>query len=311
MMVLMILMCVTTLAVVAAPAPLPSGPTYKEVVVGKATDLGGKEFVLRTNIYLPSGQQAGPTPFVLFIHGNGGAYNFSNGSRSYEFAIALKDRGIAVATADYRDMATGEQDVNDVKAYIRFFRAKAKEYNLDPNRFAVWGTSRGGHLAAMMATTGNMKEWEGDIGGNTEQSSAIQAAVIYYPIIDLLVVPPKGLPAMMIGAKDSDAEAIVAARDHKDTASPLWKYVEAAQKLNPISYVSPDDPPVLIACSAKDPVTPWPGAYALWQKYVEKGVDALLYGWSFGTHGVVGTDIEAATSEWLVKKLLVDLVQAK
>jgi acetyl esterase/lipase len=286
---------------------LPSGPTFKEVLVATPKELDGKDFPLRTNIFLPATPQAAPTPLVLFIHGHGGAYNFSAGSRSYEFSIALKDRGIAVATIDYRNNANVLMDLYDVKAYIRYFRAHAKEYNIDPYRIAVWGTSRGGQLAALVLSTGDMKDLEGDVGGNLDQSSALQCGIIFYAITDMYSqYDGKNFP--FIGADPADYPAIAEAYKTNDTASPMWKYVELAKKVDPISYVDAKDPPVLIAVSALDPVTPAKGSLALFQKYVEKGVEADLYMWSKGTHGAVGPDIEAASSEWIVKKLLVDLL---
>ena len=115
---------------------LPSGPTYKEVLVATVQD-AGRPFQLRTNIYVPRGAASAPAPLVLFIHGNGGAYNFSNGSRAYEFSIALAERDIAVATIDYRPDDALPGEIHDVKAYVRFFRAKARDYNIDPNRIGV------------------------------------------------------------------------------------------------------------------------------------------------------------------------------
>ena len=135
------MMWCTLLAVLAttvlAADRLPSGPTHKEVLVATVQD-AGKPFALRTNIYLPRGAAAAPTPLVLFIHGNGGAYNFSNGSRAYEFSIALAERGLAVATIDYRPDDALPGEIHDVKGYVRWFRAKAKDYNIDPDRIGVW-----------------------------------------------------------------------------------------------------------------------------------------------------------------------------
>jgi len=288
-------------------SPLPSGPTLKEVVVATINQDTEEEFKLRTNIYLPTTPTTEPAPLVLFIHGHGGAYNFSNGSRSYEFSIALKDRGIAVATIDYRNDGNALENVHEVKAYVRYFRAHAEEYNIDPDRIGIWGTSRGGHLAAMLATSGGVEDVEGDIGDNLDQSSAIQCAVIYYPLTDIFLQPRNRFAPWFLGSKPSDADAIIEAHEKDDTSSPVWKYVEVARLINPINHVSEDDPPALIAVSAKDPITPLSASLPLFQKYVEQGVDASLYTWGRGTHGVVGTDIEAATSEWIANKLLVDL----
>ena len=316
---------VPSMAVFAADR-LPSGPTYKEVLVAKVQD-AGKPFALRTNIYLPKGPATAPTPLVLFIHGHGGAYNFSAGSRSYEFSIALADRGIAVATIDYRPDDPLPGEIHDVKAYVRWFRAKAKDYNIDPNRIGIWGTSRGGHLAAMLATSGDVKEVEGDVGGNLDQSSRVQCAVIYYPLTDFLNMgadlsarfPERGkgedeggLTAQLLGYKDPKGMAYLREISAKnDTSSPYWKYVELARLSNPVNYVSKDDPPALIGHSSMDNVVAVEQSERLYKKYIDNGVDASFYIWAKGAHGTVGLDIEAATSEWIVKKLLVDLAPKK
>jgi acetyl esterase/lipase len=305
---------------------LPSGPTYKEVLVATVQD-GGKPFQLRTNIYLPKGPAGAPTPLLLFIHGHGGAYNFSNGSRAYEFSIALADRGIAVATIDYRPNDPLPGEVYDVKAYVRWFRAKAKEYNIDPNRIGIWGTSRGGHLAALLATSGDVKELEGNVGGNLEQSSKVQCAAIYYPLTDLLYnasdlmarfpesgkgQSKNGLGLMLLGWNDPRGDApLLEVSEKNDTASPLWKYVALNRLYNAVTHVTKDDPPVLIGHSSMDSVVAVEQSEKLYKKMIDNGVDASFYIWTKGAHGVVGTDIEAATSEWLAKKLLVDLVPKK
>jgi len=291
---------------------LPSGPTYKDVLVATVQD-AGKPFNLRTNIYLPKTPATGPIPLLLFIHGHGGAYNFANGSRAYEFSIALADRGIAVATISYRPETGLPENVYDVKAYVRYFRAHAKEFNIDPNRIGIWGTSRGGHLAAMLATTGDIKELEGDVGGRLDQSSRVQAAVIYYPFTDVFLQPddaPRFLK-LFFGAKDPETPGIVEAYKKNDTSSPYWKYVQKANLVNPMNYVSKDGPPVLITCGGKDTVTPIIHSTTLFNKYLEKGGVASFYGYTVGVHGRVGTDIEAASSEWLANKLLIELAPKK
>ena len=324
---LMLAMLSMTCAAALAADRLPSGPTYKEVLVATVQD-AGRPFALRTNIYLPKGPAAAPTPLVLFIHGNGGSYNFSNGSRAYEFSIALADRGIAVATIDYRPDDPLPGEIHDVKAYVRFFRAKAKDYNIDPNRIGVWGTSRGGHLGALLATSGDVKELEGNVGGNLEHSSRIQCAVLYYSVInyltngsDLAVKYPDrakvqdatgGLATQLLGV--NDARGMVAAREaaaRNDKSNPAWKAVELAQLSDPVNYVTKDDPPVLLAHSSIDGVVAAEQSEKLYRKYLETGLDANLMLWSRGAHGAVGLDVEAASAEWLVRKLLIDLAPKK
>lgn len=305
---------------------LPSGPNYKDVTIATVSD-AGKPFALRTNIYLPKSGTAGPAPLVLFIHGNGGAYNFANGSRSYELSIALTERGIAVATIDYRPQDTLPGELHDVKAYVRWFRAKARDYNIDPNRIAVWGTSRGGHLAAMLATTGDVKELEGDVGGQLEQSSRIQAAVIYYPLVDFLNAgadlmkrfPERvrnenggGLTLQLLGYSGPGGMASLRqSAERNDQTDPNWKYVALAQQHNPLQYVSKDDPPIVLAHSSIDPVVAVDQSLRLYERYLANGLDASLLLWSKGNHGSVGADIETTTADWIAKKLLVEMAPKK
>jgi len=79
----------------------------------------------------------------------------------------------------------------------------------------------------------------------------------------------------------------------------------------PLLYVSKDGPPVLITCGGKDTVTPIIHSTTLFNKYLEKGGVASFYGYTVGVHGRVGTDIEAASSEWLANKLLIELAPKK
>jgi acetyl esterase/lipase len=317
-----VLLAALTTAASAADR-LPSGPTHKDVLVATVQD-AGKPFALRTNIYLPRGAVGAPTPLVLFIHGNGGAYNFANGSRAYEFSIALSERGIAVATIDYRPEDALPGEIHDVKAYVRWFRAKVRDYNIDPDRIGIWGTSRGGHLGALLATSGDVKELEGTVGGNLEHSSRIQCAVLYYSVTNVLgngadlaarfpdrariQDAPAGLAAQLLGIKDPRGLAPArAAAARGDTSDPQWKAVELARLSDPVSYVTNGAAPILLTHSSIDSVVAVEQSERLYKKYLENGLDATLYLWSRGAHGAVGLDIEAASAEWLVRKLLIEL----
>src|ERR1700752_3551993 len=82
--------------------------------------------------------------------------------------------------------------VQDGKAAVRFLRANAAKYGLDPEKFAVWGNSAGGFMAAMLAVTGYQSTVFDDPAlGNADVSSAVQAAVICYGAIELDYFPPE------------------------------------------------------------------------------------------------------------------------
>jgi len=179
----------------------------------------------------------------------------------------------------------------------------------------------------MLATSGDVKEVEGDVGGNLDQSSRVQCAVIYYPMTDLLNAGADhaarfpesaknedagGLSAQLLGYKDPKGMSYLREIFAKnDKTNPYWKYVALSELSNPVNYVSKDDPPILLGHSSMDRVVSVEQSERLYKKYIDNGLDASFYRWGMGAHGVVGTDIEAATSEWIAKKLLVDLAPKK
>ena len=130
---------------------------------------------LEMDIYRPKGKSA-ELPAVVCIHGGGWAKG--NRTSHAKIAQALAARGYVAATISYR--LSGEApfpaQIHDCKAAVRFLRANANEYGIKADQIGAIGLSAGGHLTALLATSGNVKELEGD-GGNTGFSSTIQAAV--------------------------------------------------------------------------------------------------------------------------------------
>ncbi len=119
---------------------------------------------------------SGPLPAIICIHGGG----WFKGERSSmaNLAQALAAKGYVTATISYR--LSGEAKfpaaIQDCKAAVRFLRANAAKFGIQSNDIGVTGLSAGGHLAALLATSGGVKELEGE-GGNADQSSAVQACV--------------------------------------------------------------------------------------------------------------------------------------
>jgi acetyl esterase/lipase len=243
---------------------------------------------------------------LLYIHGKGGAYNDPRDKVVQRVLAAMTGKGVAVARIDYRRSGRMPQMLFDTKAYIHFFRAHAAEYNIDPSRIGIWGISRGGNLAALLAVTGNVKELEGDVGGNTDQSSALQASVIESPLTDMFLSTDEKAAAMFgdyLGTADADSRAIVSAYRKHDTASPHWKDVERIEKVNPLNYVAKDSPPALIVCGGLDPSNVILNCSAFFDKYIQQGAQVSYYALSTGTHVRVGTDIEQAAIDWLSERL--------
>jgi acetyl esterase/lipase len=290
-----------------ANSPPPYLLTYPDITVAKIDDLG-TAMELKANLYLPAAglRLPEPMPLLLYIHGKGGAYNDPRDKVVERVLMAMGMRGIAVARIDYRRSGRMPAMLFDAKAYIRFFRANASKYHIDAKRIGIWGVSRGGNLAAMLAVTGDVKELEGHVGGNTNQSSLLQASVIESPLTDMFLSTDEKAAAMFgdyLGTSDADSKAIVAAYRKHDTNSPWWKDVMRIQQVNPLNYVRKDSPPALIICGGLDPANVILNCSAMFDKYIAAGAPASYYALSIGTHVRVGSDIEQAAMDWAAEKL--------
>ena len=127
------------------------------------------------DVFLPKGQ--GPHPGVLIIHGGGWAKGDKMKFRS--IGLEMTKRGYVSMAIDYR--LSGEAhfpaNIHDCHAAVRYLRANAKKYKLNPDRIGVVGGSAGGHLAGLLATTSTVKTLHGN-GGNKKFSSRVQAVVV-------------------------------------------------------------------------------------------------------------------------------------
>jgi acetyl esterase/lipase len=295
------LLCLMTARCLAQVAPTPD---KADITVAHIDDLG-TPFGLKANLYLPAGATQA-VPLVLYIHGKGGSYDDPRDKVVVRVLTALRAQNIALARIDYRRSGRMPQMLSDTKAYIRFFRAHAAQYGIDPNRIGIWGVSRGGNLAAMLAVTGNVKALEGDIGGNQGQSSLLQASVIESPLTDLFLSTDDKAASMFgdyLGTNEADSKAIVAAYRKHDTQSPWWKDVQRIEQVNPLNYVGKNSPPALIICGGLDPANVILNCSSMFDRYIQQGAVASYYALSTGTHVRVGTAIEQAAIRWLSERL--------
>ena len=194
--------------------------------------------ILRLDLHLP--EPAGPHPVVVYA--SGGAFKFSLKHHGpWKFLPAA---GYAVASIEYR--VSGEARypaaLADVKAAIRWVRANAQTYGLDPRRVAGWGSSAGGHLMAMAGLTNDRPDFEGDVGEELAHSSRLAGVIDHYGPSDFLALAEdtNHIPGVVeLAGGPNSPEALFLGFAPQDRP-------KLAAAASPISYVSAAAPPFLI-----------------------------------------------------------------
>jgi acetyl esterase/lipase len=251
----------------------------------------------RLDLYVPAKADA-PLPVIVWIHG--GAW--SGGSRANTGqALALVGKGYAVASIGYRlsQHAIFPAQIEDCKAAIRWLRANAQTYRLDPKHIGVWGASSGGHLAALLGTTGGVKELEGK-GGNAGQSSRVQAVVDFFGPTDFLQMDAHAMKGSFLKHNPPSSP------ESRLIGGAIQKNVEKVKRANPIQYVTKDAPPFLIAHGERDPLVPCHQSELLHEALKRAGVEVAFYKLPGAGHGGrgFGTDkMQAAIQAFFDKHL--------
>lgn len=249
--------------------------TYTGLTYGTYVDRYGATQALKLELLVPAGA-AEPVPVVVWIHGGG----WKSGSRLPIPARVsdLCSRGYAVASVDYRltGVALWPAQIQDVKGAVRWLRAHAGAYGLDPDRFASWGDSAGAHLASMLGLSGGVStitagsttvDVEGATGGNLGQSSRVQAVVHWYGATDSLQM--HFYPSTVNhDAASSDESRLV--------GGAIQDRPEIVATTNPITYASADDPPLLAMHGTLDKLIVFNQSQLLVDALRDAGVSATL-----------------------------------
>ncbi|NLM51852.1 MAG: alpha/beta hydrolase [Firmicutes bacterium] len=216
----------------------------------------------KLDIYLPE-EGDGPFPTIIFMHG--GAF-LGGDKRDFQLAYVLNGiaRGYAVVSVEQR-LAPDTKfpyPLFDFKAAIRFLRANAAKYLLDGNRFASTGTSAGAYFAVMAAATQDNPAFEDLKMGNEHYSNKVQAVVAWYGLYDLIMqvelaeeIAQPGMPVinfvdMFMGISAVDNPGIM-------------------YFTNPLNFITPAFPPILIQAGEKDQVVPFQESVILYEKVKE------------------------------------------
>ena len=245
------------------------------------------------DIYLPKRPKTDKLlPVVVFIHGGG----WQNGDKRGGFGMVRP----LVVSGEYAGVSVGYRlsgeaiwpaQIHDCKAAIRWLKANSGKYQLDPDRIGVTGTSAGGHLVAMLGTSGDVTALEGTLGKHLDQNSRVACVADQFGPTDLLTMGrphdnPNSPESKLIGG---------AIQDHK----------EAAETASPLHYVSEDDPPFLFIHGTKDKVVPFTQSESLEAALKKVGVKTVLVPVTDGGHGNFGTtDVASRLKQFFEKHLL-------
>mgnify|MGYP002628056857 CR=1 FL=1 len=248
---------------------------------------------LKLDLYLPVDGKVGP--LVVWIHGGG----WRGGSKSKCGITWLTDHQFAVASISYRltDKAIFPAQIHDCKAAIRWLRANAGKYGYGVDRIGVSGSSAGGHLAALVGTSGGVKELEGTVGGNVDQSSRVDAVVDFYGATDFVLrsrtqphrANQKGSVVYLLLGGGADEK------------------VELAKQASAAFHVTQDDPPFLVFHGGNDKTVLLDQSERITEVYTKAGLPITLHVLKGSGHG--GDEFYSGERRGLISEFLVRHLQ--
>ncbi len=292
------------LAVVGGVVILGGGRGQESSPLGIIEDIefatyesAGETKSLQLDLYQPNQPEAGGWPVIIYIHGGG----WEEHTRKSCPGQKMSQYGYMVACVSYRysHEAIFPAQIYDVKAAVRWLRAHAEEYRLDPDRFGAMGPSAGGHLSALLGTSAGVPELEGDQGYG-EFSSAVQAVVDWYGPTDFTQVP-------LAFEGEPTAEELERVKDRpwahltrmmtQLIGGPVPDHPTLVALANPISFVTSDDPPFQILHGAQDSIVPVTQSEILVAALQAQGVPVEFYRDEARGHNSKGAEGEAIAPE--------------
>ena len=261
-----------------------SGVVYEQV-----PSRGYENVAMKMDILKP--QSKTPLPAIVYV--TGGGFINANKDNGIQLRMHLAEAGYVVASIEYRVAPTAvfPQPLEDVKASIRYLRANANKFNIDPDRIGIVGGSAGGYLTAMAGVTSGTTTF--DKGENLDQSSSVKAAVDLYGLSDLT----------RIG--DDYSDAVKEAHKSAGTTEALW--VNGSPVFggrdggiladpDPMTYVGKNSAPMLLMHGTKDFVVSPSQTDLLFQALRKEGIPSDRYLVEGAAHGGVYWDQAEALS---------------
>lgn len=249
------------------------------------------EHPLLLDIVRPKADSAKPRPVVLFIHGGGWAGGDKLSAVGPLVPLAASGEYFC-ATANYRltGIAPWPAQLHDCKAAIRWLKANAGKYNIDPDKIGVWGHSAGGHLVSMLGVTGRRADLEGG-SGSPGHSSQVACVVDFAGPSDMVTFATK----MKAGTPHGSLAKLF--------GEPADRWKEVARQASPVTYAAGDSPPFLIVHGTADNLVPLSQAEVLYEALKKAGADATLIKMVDGGHGIGGPEITGRVRAFFDKHL--------
>jgi acetyl esterase/lipase len=276
------LLCVA--ACLLVPAALPSQQGRPNILLDRNV-LFAKvgEVELKLDLAMPV-EKEGPFPAIICIHGGG--WVAGDRRQMSQTITALAAHGYVAITPDYR-LAPGDRfpaQIEDCKAAVRWLRANAKAYKINPERIGAMGFSAGGHLACLLGVTDKADGLEGT-GGNAEESSRVQAVVSFFGPTDL-------------------SRPVFVREVHKKNFEPLLggtpaEQAEVYRKASPIHYVTKNAPPFLFLHGTEDRIVPVEQSREMAARLMQAGVSARVEEVAGEGHGWRGDKLLASIEQMM------------
>jgi acetyl esterase/lipase len=277
--------------------PIPGNVVLQQdVQYGQAGDTR-----LLLDILRPKADSPKPRPVILFIHGGGWAGGDKVSALGALVPYAASGQYFC-ASANYR--LTGEApwpaQLDDCKAAVRWLKANAGKYNIDPEKIGVWGHSAGGHLVSMLGLTGNQPQLEGR-SGSPGPNSRVACVVDFAGPSDMIA-----FVTFFEGKRKSKTPSGGLA---KLFGEPLDQWREVARRASPSSYVAAGAPQFLIAHGTADPLVPLAQAEELYAALQKAGSNVVLVKIVGGGHGIGGKEVSERVRAFFDKYLRGENVQ--
>jgi acetyl esterase/lipase len=261
-----VLSIMTIMSLISSVAAAQPARELKDITYATAD---GKP--LRLDLYLPAGVRT--PPLVVWVHG--GAWSAGNKDN---YPPELVAKGFALASLDFRQTTEARfpANVHDIKAGIRFLRAKAAEYGYRADKIAIAGASSGAHLAALVGVTAGNKELEGALGDFGSQSSGVQAIVSYFGASNLNSILAQSTP-FGLNVRRPALERLLGGLPENAK--------ELATLASPVAHADASDPPLLLLHGDQDPQMPINQSHELHGAYRKLGLDVdfdVLHGAAHG-----------------------------